>query len=118
MRDLVDRLVNDGKHISLILDFHSTAKKVFYIRADDLPTTPHNFTQVWFDQAKKRETYPFRPRATSSDQPNAKNHIYKRFGTPAITCEVGDGTGREMIESSAGVFAAAMIQTYDLINDL
>lgn len=76
VRDPVDRLVNDGKHISLFLDFHSTAKNVFYIQADDLPTTPHDFTQVWFDQAKKSETYPFRPQATSSDQPNAKNYIY------------------------------------------
>ena len=118
VRDLVDRLVNDGKRISLFLDFHSTAQNVFYVQADDLPTTPHNFTQVWFDQAKKSETYPFRPQATSSGQPNAKNYIYKRFGIPAITYEVGDETDRKMIESSAGVFAAAMIQTYDLINRL
>lgn len=91
---------------------------MFYIQANDLPTTPHNCTQVWFDQAKKSETYPFRPQATSSDQSNAKNYIYNRFGIQAITYEVGDETDREMIESSAGVFAAAMIQTYDLINDL
>jgi len=46
-----------------------------------------------------------------------KLHL-QRFGIPAITYEVGVETDREMIESSAGVFAAAMIQTYDLINDL
>jgi len=112
VRDLLNRVDAGDKHIRVFLDFHSTQRNVFYTQNTDHPSTPPNFTRTWLDNAKPRiENYEY------ANQPGgvarvgvSKNYMYKRYGIPSLTYEVGDETERQAIRSSAAVFAEELMK--------
>jgi hypothetical protein len=54
--------------------------------------------------------YPFTNEARpSSDTANVKNYMYKRYGIPSMTYEVGDETDRGAARAAAQVFAEEMM---------
>jgi len=121
IRDLLDRLDAEGKHIRVFLDFHSTRENVFYTQDGDNVTNPAGFTRMWLDNARERipDAYPY----TNSENPTgaigvAKNYMYHRYGIPALTYEVGDESDREAIRQAAAIFAEELmrlmlLQTYE-----
>ncbi|MDH5621953.1 MAG: M14 family metallopeptidase, partial [Gammaproteobacteria bacterium] len=121
IRDLLDRLDAEGRHVRVFLDFHSTAENVFYTQDDDNPTIPAQFTRTWLDNARARvpETYPYTNRENPTGAVGvAKNYVYHRYGIPALTYEVGDETDREAIRQAAVIFAEELmrlmlLQTYE-----
>jgi len=111
MENLLQDLDDEGKKIRVFLDFHSTQKNVFYTQDDDNPTTPPHFTRTWLDNAKPRiQNYEY----TNQENPVgtvgvSKNYMYKRYGIPSSTYEVGDETNRDSIRQAAAVFAEELM---------
>lgn len=107
---LLDEFDAGGKAVQAFIDFHSTGENLVYLQAE--PTTPEGFTAIWLARAQKRLRespgidYPFdtEPRP-SSETPNGKNYMYKRYGIPSLTYEVGDETTDEDATAAATVFA-------------
>ena len=48
---LVDHLVSSGKHLRVMLDFHSTHNNVLYTQTDEELTDPLNFASSWIATA-------------------------------------------------------------------
>jgi hypothetical protein len=121
IRDLLDRLDAEGRHVRVFLDFHSTAENVFYTQDDDNATIPAQFARTWLDNARARvpETYPYTNRENPTGAVGvAKNYVYHRYGIPALTYEVGDETDRTAVREAAVIFAEELmrlmlLQTYE-----
>ncbi len=109
---LIDELDASGHRIRAFLDFHSTRRDVFYTQNDEFPTDPPGFTATWLENAAARITdYEFdNSQNPVSDQANGKNFMYRRYGIPAVTYEVGDETDRELAQSAARVFAEELME--------
>lgn len=107
VKSLLDEFDLRGFSPRLFLDFHSTKRNLFYTQHPDEENTMPEFTSTWDASVRSRlHDYPFtfEPRR-ASDTPNAKNYVYRRYGIPAMTYEVGDETERDAIRNSARVFA-------------
>ncbi|MCG8444016.1 MAG: M14 family metallopeptidase [Caulobacterales bacterium] len=103
----------EDRRLSLLLDFHSTNRNVFYTQTSEDVTDPPGFTERWLAAARARlpDDYdvehaerPVSERATS------KNYAFTRFGAPAITYEVGDHTDRALLREAAVVLAEEMMR--------
>lgn len=109
---LLDRLDDAGKKVRVFLDFHSTRRNVFYTQNDDYPTEPPHFTRRWLDRAGLRiRNYEF----NNDENPVgklgvAKNYMYKRYGIPSLTYEVGDETDRPAVRAAATIFAEELME--------
>jgi len=111
IRGLLDTLDADGKRIRVFLDFHSTKRNVFYTQDETVPTNPPNFFDAWFARATPRLIdYPFSNEPRDVDKPGvAKNYMYRRYGIPSATYEVGDETDRNAARAAARVFAEELM---------
>ena len=112
IKKLLDQLDASGKNIRVFLDFHSTNRNVFYTQNDDNPTTPLRFTRTWLENAKPRiKDYDFSYEENPVDAIGvSKNYMYKRYGIPSTTYEVGDETDRNAIRQAATVFAEELMK--------
>jgi predicted deacylase len=104
---------NLGDNLALFLDFHSTGRNVFYTQAEDEPITPQGFTSVWLANGRDRLTnYDFEhAERPLTDLTTSKNYVYRTYGIPSITYEVGDHTDRVAIKNAANIFAEEMMRT-------
>lgn len=111
VRELLDSLEADGARVRLFLDFHSTKRNVFYTQSDEFPTDPPNFMADWLARADARiDDYDFSNDANPvSEQANSKNYMYKRYGIPTATYEVGDEAKRAATRNAAAVFAEELM---------
>ncbi len=111
VRDLLDSLETEGARVLLFLDFHSTKRNVFYTQNDEFPTDPPNFMADWLERADARiDDYDFANDANPvSEQANSKNYMYKRYGIPTATYEVGDETDRAATREAAAIFAEELM---------
>ena len=111
VKRLLDQLEGSGKQITLMLDFHSTWRNVFYVPVPKDRTQPPAFASRWLRLARASgSAYSFeRAPRPSEETAIAKNSFYRRFGVPAITVETGDDTDRDEIASTARVLADALI---------
>lgn len=109
--ELLDRLDAEGSRVRVFLDFHSTDRNLFYTQDKSEPTCPPNFFESWFAKAApKLGDYPFSHEARPGKRPGVgKNYMYRRYGIPAATYEVGDETNREATRAAAIVFAEALM---------
>lgn len=112
IRDLLNELDDGGHKIRMFIDFHSTKRNVFYTQNDDFVTDPPDFMNQWLDRAAARvEDYEFtNDRHPVSEQANSKNYMYKRYGIPTTTYEVGDETNRHAAQDAAVVFAEELMK--------
>jgi predicted deacylase len=108
---LIENLLADldrtNFRIRAFIDFHSTERNLFYTQADSDPTQPLNFSRDWLENSRARiVSYEFTNEArATSDTANGKNYMYKRYGVPSVTYEVGDETDRHATEAAAVIFA-------------
>lgn len=115
--ELLDKLDAEGQHIRVFLDFHSTDRNLFYTQDASEPTEPPMFFEAWFARATPRLTdYAYTNEARPGKRPGVgKNYMYRRYGIPAATYEVGDETDRAATQRAATVFAeelmALMLET-------
>jgi len=107
VQTLLGNLDDEGIDLRVFVDFHSTKHNVFYTQAGNEKTSPPGFSEAWLLRARTRlDDYSFAidPRPVS-DVANGKNYMYKRYGIPSMTYEVGDESNRSAIVDSARVFA-------------
>jgi predicted deacylase len=109
--ELLDSLDATGSRVRVFLDFHSTDRNLFYTQDESEPTDPPNFFDAWFAKAApKLGDYPFSHEARPGKRPGVgKNYMYRRYGIPAATYEVGDETDRDTARAAAVVFAEALM---------
>ena len=104
---LLDYLDAADLEVRVFIDFHSTNRNLFYTQIAEDITAPPDFSKTWFARARPRlGDYLFDNEAReTSDTANGKNYMYKRYGVPSMTYEVGDETDRQLVVDSAGIFA-------------
>jgi hypothetical protein len=107
IEELLADLDRNDFRIRAFIDFHSTKRNLFYTQAESDPTQPVHFSRDWLENARARiVNYEFTDEARpTSDTANGKNYMYKRYGIPSVTYEVGDETDRLATETAAVVFA-------------
>lgn len=107
---LLDELDAADARIRMFVDFHSTDRNVFYTQFDE--TDPPGFTTRWLSAAAPRITdYPFgKETRPITNYGVAKNYMFKRYGIPAVTFEVGDETDRGATQAAARVFAEELMR--------
>lgn len=112
IQKLLDDFESQGAQVRLFLDFHSTKRNVFYTQNDDFPTDPPGFMADWLARAGARiDGYEFGNDANPvSEQANSKNYMYKRYGIPTATYEVGDETDRAATQRAAAILAEELMQ--------
>lgn len=97
----------------VFLDFHSTWRNLIYTQTDDEPTLPAYLTRDWIARVKAKlndDVYSFTREANvTSDRPVAKNYIYRTYGVPAMTFEVGDDTPFDATQTASRIFAEEMM---------
>lgn len=115
---LMDNLLSDiektpDKQLRLFVDFHSTQNDVFYTIPDDYPTNPPLFLKKWLDllQTRMPEYQVNRDANHNLGQANSKNYVYKKYGVPTVTFEIGDETDRPLIVRLGRESALAMMET-------
>lgn len=109
---LLDELDSRGTALRLFLDFHSTKRNLFYTQMPGDATNPPGFARAWLGRAGERiGDYEFahEPRPVSAAA-NGKQYMFRRYGIPSMTYEVGDETDRRSVRSSAAVFAEEMMR--------
>lgn len=109
---LLDTLDAEGSPVVGFLDFHSTRENKFFTQA--AATRPAGFTATWLQRAATRiDDYPFEndPRPVSATA-NGKNYMFKRYGIPSVTYEVGDETDRDAVRAAATVFAEEFMRLW------
>ena len=114
IKTILDAIANDqDNELRLMMDFHSTKRNVFYTQFKNVETIPPNFTGQWIAGARERlEDYEFeRAERETTALATSKNYVNRRFGAPAITYELGDQTDRQIIRSSAVIFAEEMMKS-------
>ncbi|MEM9402711.1 MAG: M14 family metallopeptidase [Pseudomonadota bacterium] len=112
IRSLLDELDAETSAVVSFLDFHSTRENKFFTQT--AATEPADFTRTWLARSAERiENYPFEndPRPVSATA-NGKNYMYKRYGIPSVTYEVGDETDRDAVRASATVFAEEFMRLW------
>lgn len=113
---LLDRLEARGIAPRLMLDFHATKQwptMIFYTQVPADDTDPKLFASRWLGRVDERiDDFEFKhdPRPPS-EQGNAKNYFFKRYGIPSITYEMGDEVDRDAIIEHTPVFAEEMMRT-------
>lgn len=113
---LIEGLLADlddaGARIRVFLDFHSTQRNVFYTQNDEFVTDPPGFMPAWLANAKARiQNYDFQNQpGPVGEQANSKNYMYKRYGIPTATYEVGDETDRTATRDAAQIFAEELMK--------
>ena len=113
-RVLEDIDSSSNQKLRLFVDFHSTQRDVFYTIPDRLPSDPAHYLKIWLDRYQGRMgdgyTVNIQP-SKNLDQANSKNYVYKTYGVPAVTFELGDETNRDLIRKIGRESAIAMMET-------
>jgi len=114
MDGLLSQIENDpDRQLSFFVDFHSTQRDIFYTIPDEFPTKPALAIKNWLGLLQERMPDYEVKRSSSSNlaQANSKNYVYKRYGVPTVTYEMGDETDRKLISEIAEEAATAMMET-------
>ena len=101
------------KQLAAFVDFHSTQRDIFYTIPDHEPTIPPLFIKRWLDRLQERmPDYPINRDANHNlTQATSKNYVYREYGVPTVTYEIGDETERGLIEALGTQSALAMMET-------
>ncbi len=101
------------RRLRFLVDFHSTRHDVFYTIPDDFPTDPPGFLKQWLDRyAERMPGYEIRRQSSRNlTQTNSKNYVYRTYGVPVVTFEIGDETDRTLIKRIGRESAIAMMET-------
>jgi predicted deacylase len=95
----------DSPELALFLDFHSTAKTVFYSIEDQSAVSWPGFigeymaaVQAGAADLQNNETIHWQP-GSNTEQPNSKTYFHLTHKIPSMTYEIGDTTDRGFINS-------------------
>ena len=92
VRDWLVREASGARPVAMI-DFHSTARSLFYVQGDEAGAADRRFLARFLGGKEARfEGYPFtiEPRNANPGSGTAKNWFFACYGVPSYTYEVGD----------------------------
>jgi predicted deacylase len=101
-----------GVKPTLLLDFHSTSRNLFYVQGEETSAQGKRFLDAWLvGKEAVFDGYPFEIEARDANpgQGTTKNWFNATYGIPAYTYEVGDETEAAAIRTAAEALAQAMI---------
>lgn len=99
-----------GRTLSFALDFHSTWYDIFYTVTEDPARRPGGVLRRWMDALDTRFPGRIQERPSAAASNVFKNWVFREYGAPAVTYEVGDETGLETLSTLAGFAAGALMQ--------
>jgi hypothetical protein len=110
-RDQILALQGAGR-LSLLLDFHSTFRDVFYTQPDSVRSSSPEFTGRWLAGIGRRvPDYQAERKASPTPTPNTSIFwAHHTFSIPAITYEIGDHTDRAQIRRVTTAAAEEMMR--------
>ena len=104
----------------LMVDFHSTARNLFYVQGDEASPAQKRFLAAWLEGRERAvPAYPFtiEPRNANPGSGTAKNWFHARYAIPAYTYEVGDSADRSATRMMAKALAETLPASLDRLND-
>lgn len=96
----------------LMVDFHSTARNLFYVQGDEASPAQARFLAKWLGGNENAFAgYPFtiEPRNANPGSGTAKNWFHARYAIPSYTYEVADTADRDAARKAARELAVALI---------
>ena len=112
MRDVLAALGGEtARRPRIFLDFHATKEDVFYTQRDEDPVEPALFERHWLECLQQRmpDYVVNRKPGHNPELSTAKTWVYKAYGIPSVTFEIGDETPRDLVARLAQQAAAAMM---------
>lgn len=112
----LDRLPDQVRPVAMV-DFHSTARNLFYVQGDEASADQARFLARWLGGKEHLIAgYPFaiERRNANPGSGTAKNWFHAMHAIPAYTYEVGDETDRQAIAQAAREFAASLMAALSL----
>lgn len=97
----------------LMVDFHSTARNLFYVQGNEASAGQAAFLAAWLGgQEQAYPGYPFtlEPRNANPGSGTAKNWFHQTYAIPAYTYEVADTADRAATRAAARALAARMLE--------
>lgn len=114
---LVGRLISEieddpAGELSMLIDFHSTRRDVFYTQRDEDRMRNGFSYAAWLARlgARLPEGPVARVPSHNPENPTAKTWLYQRYRIPAMTYETGDDTPAERIERLARAAATTLME--------
>jgi hypothetical protein len=108
----LQKIVKDGGNIVFAIDFHSTAKNIFYSMPTEYGAKPATFVEGWLGNLDQ-QTPDFKVLIKPGNNPGQgvfKQYIADNYGVHAITYEMGDNENRKVINSIAKVAAKTLME--------
>lgn len=103
----------------LMVDFHSTARNLFYVQGEDEANEAQaRFLGAWLggkEQAFPGYPFTLEPRNANPGSGTTKNWFHQTYAIPAYTYEVGDNADRDAARAAARALAEAMIPALDAL---
>ncbi|WP_161595928.1 M14 family metallopeptidase [Flavisphingopyxis soli] len=96
----------------VMIDFHSTARNLFYVQGDEAGATNARFLETWLAGKEAQFTgYPFtiEKRNANPGSGTAKNWFFECFAIPAYTYEVDDDANPAETATAARLLAADFV---------
>lgn len=97
----------------LMVDFHSTARNLFYVQGDEASPAQQRFLEQWLGGKENAfPGYPFtlEPRNANPGSGTAKNWFHARYAIPSYTYEVADTADRAATRSVARALAQDLLR--------
>jgi hypothetical protein len=95
----------------LMVDFHSTARNLFYVQGDEASPAQKRFLAAWLEgreQAVPGYSFTIEPRNANPGSGTAKNWFHASYAIPAYTYEVADTADRGATRKAAQELAARL----------
>ncbi len=95
----------------LMVDFHSTARNLFYVQGDEASPAQKRFLAAWLEgreQAVPGYSFTIEPRNANPGSGTAKNWFHANYAIPAYTYEVADTADRGATRKAAQELAASL----------
>lgn len=115
VRDFLDALPAGIRPVVQI-DFHSTARNLFYVQGKEATAAQQRFVALWLEGREGAlPGYPFTIERTDATPGAATSKVWfhARYGIPTITYEVGDRSREPAVAAAAEELARNLIPALD-----
>lgn len=96
--------------LAFALDFHSTWYDIFYTVTEDPARRPGGVLRRWMDALDARFPGRIQERPSAATSNVFKNWVFREYGAPSVTYEVGDETDVATLSELAGFAAASLME--------
>jgi len=99
-----------GRTLVFALDFHSTWYDIFYTVTEDPARLPGGVLRNWMDALDARFPGRIQERPSAATSNVFKNWVFREYGAPSVTYEVGDETDVATLSELAGFAAGSLME--------